>query len=158
MWRIVWDFCWNRYFLAFYLNGFVSLICWNIHMYMIYVDDICMQHLQSFFCKHQSCAKLSNLYNLFSQQLEQFLLDWNSCWADGIFGSKKTHQQTGASEESWSLISWVDHRSVVFGPGCGCFCFTALAASVVCFLKKNTTGCSCCTLCTCCARCNSCIH
>lgn len=73
MWRIVWDFCWNRYFLAFYLNGFVSLICWNIHMYMIYVDDICMQHLQSFFCKHQSCAKLSNLS---SSNLN------SSCWIE----------------------------------------------------------------------------
>ena len=43
------------------------------------VDDICMQHtcthtfLQSFFCKHQSCAKLSNLS---SSNLN------SSCWIE----------------------------------------------------------------------------
>ena len=138
--------------VCFLLVWFGSLVGWNIYTYMMYLWYMYVHpHAHIFanlFSKHQSCANLSNLNS--------------SCWIEilveqiAFFEANKTaevlQKKAVASFPGWVVFFfwWV------FGPGCGCWCFTVFAASVV--YTWNTTCCSCCTLCTCCAPCICCIH
>ena len=74
------------------------------------------------FCKvFLQASKLRKTKQLVFQQLEQFLPDWNSCWADGIFGSNKKKSADRCFRRKLQLhfLGWII-VPVVFGPGSGC--------------------------------------